>query len=234
MKEAAPRAGEAVRRSSGMGVMLEGGGCWFTAMAAGDFTEPTLEQLGALASERSIPAGSFARSPQVHGANVRLVMEQQEAAYEGEFDGQVTCSREVACAVRHADCLPVALISESAVGVIHAGWKGLAAGVLAEGVRAMREAGSDRMTAVIGPGARSCCYEVGYEVHEAFASLGAGARLGENADLPWVAAEQLRRLGVDRQLDLRECTICAPGPRWHSHRRDGEKAGRSLAVAWRT
>jgi len=53
--------------------------------------------------------------------------------------------------------------------MVHAGWRGLAAGVLEEGVRALRELGGDGdLVAVIGPGAGPCCYEVGEEVHTAF------------------------------------------------------------------
>ena len=71
------------------------------------------------------------------------------------------------------------------------------------------------------------------EVHEAFAAFGPQARRADNADLPWIAAEQLSGLGVGEIIDTGACTICSPGPAWHSHRRDGEDAGRSLALAWR-
>ncbi len=220
--------------ADGAGATLPGGGCWFTAAEAGDFTDPTAGELGALAANHGLEGRVFARSTQVHGAEVRFVAGPADARDGEEFDGQVTGSRELVCAVRTADCLPVALFSPFAAGVIHAGWRGLAAGVLAAGVGAMRGAGDGPLTAVIGPGARSCCYEVGDEVHEAFADLGRGARVGRNADLPWVAAEQLRELGVEEVADLGVCTICAVGPQWHSHRRDGAEAGRSLALAWRS
>lgn len=218
--------------AEGAGATFPGGGCWFTAAAAGDFADPGARELDGLALRLGLEGRVFARSTQVHGSQVRFVSGSSEARDGEEFDGQVTSSREVVCAVRTADCLPVALFSSSAAGVIHAGWRGLAAGVLAAGVEAVRSAGDGPLAAVIGPGARSCCYEVGDEVHEAFAGLGPGARAGRNADLPWVAAEQLRQLGVDEVADLEVCTICAAGPQWHSHRRDGAEAGRSLALAW--
>ena len=209
------------------------GSCFFTSLAAGDFTDPSAGQLEALAESLGIEGRSFSRSTQVHGPGVRLVRGPEEVREGEEHDGQVTTSREVTCAVRTADCLPVALLSAQAAGVVHAGWRGLAAGVIAEGVAAMRRAGDSEVTAVIGPGARACCYEAGPEVHEAFAALGPQARHADNADLPWIAAEQLSRLGVGEIVDSGACTICSPGPAWHSHRRDGEDAGRSLALAWR-
>lgn len=218
----------------GVGAEVPGcGACWFTNMSAGDFTEPSAGQLEDLARSVGIAGRSFSRSHQVHGDSVRSVASPQEIVDGEEHDGQVTVSREVVCAVRTADCLPVALLSGDAAGVIHAGWRGLAGGVVPAGVRAMEQAGGSPITAVIGPGARSCCYEVGAEVHAAFEHLGPAARKGANADLPWIATRQLEQAGVSEVSDLGICTICSTGPRWHSHRRDGGDAGRSLALAWR-
>jgi copper oxidase (laccase) domain-containing protein len=117
---------------------------------------------------------------------------------------------------------------------VHAGWRGLAGGVIAAGMEAMDAAGGGEVTALIGPGARSCCYEAGEEVHAAFSDLGPGARAANNADLPWIAAQQLRSLGAVEVVDCGICTICSQAPLWHSHRRDGPEAGRSLALAWRS
>lgn len=220
--------------SGGAGAQLPGGGCWFTAAGAGDFTDPDAAQLASLAAGLGLEGRTFSRSTQVHGSRVRLVAGPQEARDGEEFDGQLTTSTGVICAVRTADCLPVALFSPSAAGVLHAGWRGLASGVVAGGMAAMAEAGEGPVTAVIGPGARSCCYEAGDEVHRAFAELGPGARRGRNADLPWIAAQQLRALGASEVVDCGICTICSEEPRWHSHRRDGQEAGRSLALAWRS
>ncbi len=87
-----------------------------------------------------------------------------------EADGQATALHGMGAMVLTADCLPVALGCGGAVAIVHAGWRGLAAGVLEEGVRAVREVGgADEIIAIIGPGAGPCCYEVGEEVHAAFA-----------------------------------------------------------------
>lgn len=220
--------------TEGTGAEVPGcGSCWFTSAAAGDFMEPSAAQLDSLAGSLGLAGRIFSRSDQVHGRSVRLVGSPAEIVEGEQHDGQVTTSREVICAVRTADCLPVALLSCEAVGAIHAGWRGLAAGVIAAGMDAMRKAGDSPVTAVIGPGARSCCYEAGPEVHAAFADLGGDARKGANADLPWIAARQLEVAGVADVVDLGICTICSAEPKWHSYRRDGDDAGRSLALAWR-
>lgn len=216
----------------GAGVQLPGGGCWFTAAAAGDYSDPGVAQLEELAASLGLGGRVFSRSTQVHGSRVRLVAGRQEARDGEGFDGQLTTSDEVIGAVRTADCLPVALFSPEAAGVLHAGWRGLAGGVVASGMEAMASAGGGPVTAVIGPGARSCCYEAGEEVHAAFTGLGAQARSGRNADLPWIAGQQLTAHGAAEVIDCGICTICSQDPRWHSHRRDGREAGRSLALAW--
>jgi copper oxidase (laccase) domain-containing protein len=126
-----------------------------------------------------------------------------------------------------ADCLPVVLGSEEAVAALHVGWRGLAAGVLEEGVRALRDLGGGEISAVIGPGAGVCCYEVGEEVHEA---LGGAHREGARIDLKAIAGDRLRRMGVVEVSDLKLCTIC--DRRFFSHRREGESAGRQAGVAW--
>jgi hypothetical protein len=127
--------------------------------------------------------------------------------------------------VQVADCLPVAVGGAGAVAMLHAGWRGLAAGVLEEGVAALRALGAaEPLAAVIGPGARGCCYEVGDEVRDALGVTGA------RADLATVAARRLAALGVERIEDVGRCTIC--DPRFFSYRREGEAAGRQAGVAW--
>lgn len=229
MTGSGPEPGQA-----GLGVVVDGGACWFTAESAGDFADPSEAQLEALARDLGIAGRAFARSLQVHGSQVRFVAGPGEAGYGGEFDGQVTTSREVVCAVRAADCVPVALFSRDAAGMVHAGWRGLAGGVIESGVRAVRGAGDREVAAVIGPCARSCCYQAGEEVHGAFAGLGPQARKGDRADLPWIVAALLARAGVTEVADTEACTICGRDPRWPSYRRDGESSGRLLGMAWRS
>jgi YfiH family protein len=182
----------------------------------------------------------LARGYQVHGAVVRCVVEEQEEKKERatsdveEADGQATALRDVGAMVLTADCLPIALGSSGAVAMLHAGWRGLAAGVLEEGVSALRrldgsqEEEEGEMLAVIGPGAGACCYEVGPEVRLALTGACEPAR--RRIDLKAIARERLLAAGVAGVLDARACTIC--DERFFSHRREGARAGRQAGVAW--
>lgn len=128
-----------------------------------------------------------------------------------------------------ADCLPIAIGGEGAVAMVHAGWRGLAAGVLEEGVCALRDLAGDReLEAVIGPGAGPCCYEVGPEVRVALAQADIGGR--GRIDLKAIARARLLATGVRRVTDVGLCTIC--DTRFYSHRREGARAGRQAGVAW--
>ncbi len=121
-------------------------------------------------------------SRQVHGATVQRVVSvvgRGGQAVESDADGHATVLRELGTMVLVADCLPVIIGSEGAVAAVHAGWRGLAGGVLEEGVRAVRELGGEgEIAAVVGPGARGCCYEVGEEVHSALEGGAAGRQAG--------------------------------------------------------
>ena len=120
-----------------------------------------------------------------------------------------------------ADCLPIAVATTEgppALAVIHAGWRGLAAGVVEAGVQAL---GGGPTAAVIGPAVGPCCYEVGPEVSELF-----DAELTHRRMLNlWEAGERaLRRAGVARVERLDLCTRCNP-ELFFSHRRDGVPHG---------
>jgi YfiH family protein len=146
-----------------------------------------------------------------------------------EADGQATALHGLGAMVLTADCLPVALgASGGAVAMVHAGWRGLAAGILEEGVRAVRGLGGiGDMVAIVGPGAGACCYEVGEEVHAAF---GGAHRDGRSIDLKAIARERLLAAGVTEVRDLAACTIC--DERFFSYRREGARAGRQGGVVW--
>jgi YfiH family protein len=168
---------------------------------------------------------------QVHGSRVVRV----SVALDGspiQADGQATASTAVAPSVLVADCLPVAVAGHGAVAMLHAGWRGLAEGVLAEGVRALRElGGTGPLRAAIGPGAGPCCYEVGSEVHAVFAEEFSHARHGRNLDLKAIARLELESAGVETVRDLGICTICS-AELFYSHRRDRGTTGRQAGIAW--
>ncbi|MDQ3768462.1 MAG: polyphenol oxidase family protein [Actinomycetota bacterium] len=175
----------------------------------------------------AMTGAGLALGRQVHDAHVHRAT---EPGHGGEADGQVTTRSGVACTVLTADCLPIALIAPAGVAMLHAGWRGLAAGVLEEGIRALGAEGA--ITAAIGPGAGRCCYEVGDEVGAAFADEADDVREGANLDLPLIAQRRLRRAGVAETLHTRACTMC--DVRFFSHRRDGGVTGRQAGVAWLT
>ena len=176
------------------------------------------------------PWPRFCYGRQVHGTTVRRATEppSPQRPYTEE-DGQATALTDAAAIVFVADCLPVLLAADGAVAALHCGWRPLAGGIIAEGIKALREAGGKGpITAAIGPGARGCCYEVGEEVHARFTAYDArrGAR---NLDLAAVARAQLT--DADTVLDVGLCTIC--DERFFSHRRDRGVTGRQAGVICR-
>lgn len=173
---------------------------------------------------------------QVHGNRVLTDAAQPGAASDlPEADGQATAARGTGLVMLVADCLPVAVACEGAAAMLHAGWRGLAGGVIEEGVRAIRELGGrEPLHAAIGPGAGPCCYEVGDEVHEVFNGSWPHARRGRNLDLKSIARAQLRDAGVATVHDVGLCTICSDPALFFSHRRDRGVTGRQAGIAWLT
>jgi polyphenol oxidase len=222
---------------------LPGGGkALFTGRAHGN-----LSSVGGLHAERGLGAREalreaiglqrLARGYQVHGTVVcRLLSTEEPGGGEPdsgrqpsfEADGQVVAAKGVAAMVLTADCIPVVLSADGAVAALHAGWRGLAAGVLEEGVRALREvSGREGVTAIVGPCAGACCYEVGEEVHCAFAGA---HRVGRRIDLRAIAHDRLLAARIVEVRDMEACTIC--DERYFSHRREGALAGRQAGLAW--
>jgi polyphenol oxidase len=159
----------------------------------------------------------LAQGRQVHGTRVVV-----DAHGIEEADGQVTTAHGVAAIVLVADCLPVALAGPDAAGVVHAGWRGLAAGVVEEGVEAV-----GAVAAAIGPGIGPCCYEVGDDVRAVFGTA------ERTLDLKAVARARLQAAGVREIHDCGLCTSCDP-ERFFSHRRDRGLTGRQAGLAWRS
>jgi polyphenol oxidase len=133
-----------------------------------------------------------------------------------------------------ADCMPIAIARSDglrpAVEILHAGWRGLLAGIVAAGVRAI---GARKLVAAIGPSIGPCCYEVGDEVAAPFRqAFGDDVVLeGSKLDL-WTAAERaLRAAGVEHVDRFDLCTAC-DGERFFSHRRDHGRTGRQGIIAY--
>jgi hypothetical protein len=203
------------------------------SLVAGDGHEQGRENQERLREQLGL--GRLVRGYQVHGTTVRRIRADADLpapdaplALPPEADGHATSIAGIGVMALAADCLPVALGSERAVAMVHAGWRGLAAGVLEEGVRALRELNGDGdIAAIVGPGAGPCCYEVGEEVHAAFAGA---HRSGRRIDLKALARDRLHASGVTDVQDVAVCTIC--DTRFFSHRRESTRAGRQAGIAW--
>jgi YfiH family protein len=170
-----------------------------------------------LESHAAPPMRSFGADS---AANLRITSDLPEV------DGQVISEPGLAALVFVADCLPVALSGPGGVAMLHCGWRGLAAGIVARGVEA-----TAATTAAVGPGIGACCFEVGPEVLGAFADLGDGLATGRMLDLTEVARRLLARAGVTQVETAGLCTSCNP-ELFFSHRRDAGRTGRQAGIAW--
>ncbi|HEX5617528.1 MAG TPA: polyphenol oxidase family protein, partial [Solirubrobacteraceae bacterium] len=149
-----------------------------------DDSDNVVENRQRVAELTGVPWERFLFGWQVHGGTVRRATEPpSESRPVAQEDGQATALTGHPALAFGADCQPILLIADGAVAALHAGWRAMAAGIVREGVAALREVGGDGpVTALIGPGARACCYEVGEEVHAVFARY--DVRRGErNIDL---------------------------------------------------
>ncbi len=152
-----------------------------------------------------------------------------------EADGHVIAATGAAALVFVADCVPVALSGPGGVAMLHCGWRGLAAGIVAKGVAAV-----GATDAAIGPSIGPCCYEVGPEVHMALrpptglktAHMTVLSPVGGVIDLKQVAHARLEVAGVERIEISGLCTSCEP-ELFFSHRRDRGRTGRQAGLVWR-
>lgn len=178
----------------------------------------------------SLGVGAITVPTQVHGSTVAMARAVGGYSVGGcEADALLCTEPDAAVAVHVADCLPIVVAGPGALAVIHAGWRGLAGGVIEAAVARLREL-TDPTEAAIGPGAGACCYEAGPEVHAAFARYKASR--GPLLDLRAVAAAKLTAVGVAHTANVDVCTICAPAGQLFSHRRDGSQAGRQAGLGW--
>ncbi|MCX6390064.1 MAG: polyphenol oxidase family protein [Solirubrobacterales bacterium] len=164
---------------------------------------------------------------QVHGARV---VTAEAANNQVEADGLWMSFPGVCALVQTADCLPVMIANASSVAMLHAGWRGLSAGILGAGVASLRSVDSSEIVAVLGPCAGACCYQVGDLVRDAFDEQAVFA--GDKLDLQATAALMLLAAGVVEVAKIERCTICDPERRYFSHRATNGTTGRQGSVAW--
>jgi YfiH family protein len=189
---------------------------------------------------RAMLPGRPAWIAQVHGIAVADAAALHEGAPAVVADASVASAPGVVCAVLTADCLPVlfADLEGRVVGAAHAGWRGLAAGVLGETVRAMRARGAGEITAWLGPAIGRDKFEVGADVLDAFKGEGRDTcfrpypgRPGKYlADMDALARLMLRDDGVSRVHGGGLCTASREDE-FFSYRRDGV-TGRQASLVW--
>jgi YfiH family protein len=207
-------------------------------LRSGDEPAHALANRARLRADAALPSEP-AWLHQVHGAGVvRVDRPARVGDAEPEADAAVTSAPGVVLAILTADCLPVLLCDRAGteIGAAHAGWRGLADGVLEATVRAMRSDPGDLM-AWLGPAAGPASYEIGAEVRDAFLRVDAEAeacfvatRAGHwRVDLYALATRRLRGVGVGAIDGGGFDTIA--DPRFYSHRREA-RTGRMATLAW--
>ena len=174
------------------------------------------------------PSWPVATARQVHGATV---LHAGGAGVQGEADGLITDTPGLLLGIRTADCFPVLIADPEhrAIAAVHAGWRGVAAGIVPAALSGMRRnfgSVSKNLEVAIGPGIGPCCFEVGPEVAVQFGREGR-----VHLDLETEIARQCRDSGVpDQQVNAAHlCTFCDPRE-FHSFRHQGLAAGRMISV----
>jgi polyphenol oxidase len=196
-------------------------------------------------SALNLHGAQLATLHQVHSNRAYIIEEDYREWNQSEGDALITRIEGVALAVKVADCLPVLVADpvKRAVGAVHSGWRGTLSGVLRKTISEMERVfgtnPSDLVVAV-GPGIRSCCYEVGPDVVERFEKDYRGAGLVSASapgsgkyflDLVKALDVQLDLAGVpvENRFDLGACTRCNTGT-FFSYRAEGAASGRMMAV----
>ena len=175
------------------------------AARVGDEADAVGTNRGRAADAAGFDPDRLVLARQVHEAHV-IEARGDDAGVLGEGDGLLTRSAGPVLSILTADCAPVVVAGEDGVAVLHAGWRGIVAGVIEKGVAAL---GGGR-AAWVGPCIHACCYEVGPEVTAAFEARDLPVADERHVD-PSVAAEVLlRRSGVEAVAVAEDCTHCNP------------------------
>ena len=203
----------------------------FFARASGD-QETVPGELG-------IGPGDMVCCEQAHGDHVAVVrradlLGEETVTSAGEADGLITNETGIALTVRVADCVPVYLVAPCCIALVHAGRRGTWRQIAAKALKAMTGGCGARpgeVSAVIGPSAGPCCYEVSEAMAAAWRDAGLPAR-GRYLDLWEANRRQLAGAGISpKRIELSgDCTICSG--RYYSYRR-GDTGGRNIAVLMR-
>ncbi len=209
----------------------------FTNADDGDFAPPaTADDADLLARRARVVDAPWTWLRQVHGRDV-IVVDTAGEGVGAAADAAISVTPLAPVAVVTADCAPIVLVDDAgaAVGVVHAGWRGLGDGVVQAATDAMRARGATTISAALGPCIHAECYEFAEADLDRLAqqfgdSVRGTTRTGAPAlDVPAAVRVAVARAGADLVFDAHVCTSCAPGYWSHRARND---AHRQATVAW--
>lgn len=198
------------------------GGVVFGTKSLGDGRSDAAAR-SAISAECGI-SSDWATINQVHGTRV---VTASGPGFYGEADALVTSTIGLPIVIATADCVPVVLIGRHTRAVAHAGWRGVAGGVVGATVDRMRSVGDGPNVAVLGPHIGPCCYEVGSDVIDEIGGFGARARSGaQSVDLAAAIRSQLADVDVE---SVERCTHDEAS--LASYREDGTSE-RQVTIVW--
>lgn len=211
----------------------------------GDDPEAVVENHRRALEPLSVHPDSVVSPWQVHGARVGIVGKEHLGTVRPKTDALLTSTPGVPLMMRFGDCTPVLLCDpvQRVVGLAHAGWRGVVAGVVGASVRTMverLESKPEHVWAGIGPTIGPCCYEVGADVAEEIEdACPAGSRVTQrvngriHADLPSAVEAQLKDVGIHQIEHSGLCTSCRVDE-FFSHRAEHGQTGRfGIVMEWR-
>ncbi len=212
--------------------------------AVEDEPEAVAENLRRVYASLSLGAGQVVTTRQVHGNRVAVVSGSDAGSILANTDGLATATPGLALLLRFADCQSILLYDPEhhALGLAHAGWRGVALGIARRLVEAMQEAFDSRPSALLaglGPAIGPCCYTVGHEVAAAMGyalphwrqAMRPEGEDGWQLDLAAANAQLLGAAGVMQIEQSGICTACR-NDEFFSHRADGGRTGRFAVVAY--
>lgn len=207
----------------------------FTDQRAGSFAldAPSAE----LEARRSALLGAGDRTwialRQVHGTHVVDPDDLPDGGDPVEADGAVTSDADVALSILTADCAPVALIGTRGVGLVHAGWRGAAGGVIERAATMLRAAGSEPIATVLGPCIQPEAYEFGAaDLEPIVDALGPEVQSRTATGTRALDLTRVVQIGCERAgWPTPDRPVCTSDPRFFSHRTRADR-GRQASVAW--
>ena len=212
-------------------------------LSVGDEPGNVLENRRRLSAAVGVPQERFVVPGQVHGTTLAWVGEAEagRGAFDREtvihdHDGLLTATPGLGLAVSYADCVPVVIAARGDDGLefaaVHAGWRGMLAGIVAQAAAALARRGR-LLGAVVGPSIGPCCFTVDEGLRKRFNERFPGSAGGRTVDLWACAGRDLEAAGVPPAAVTVAACCTMSDARFFSHRRDRGSTGRHLAIAWR-